>query len=383
MAPTSSTTPLTATPISRNGSMTSQMKGYRINASRASGQQTTSRMQNSRNLTTARIPSRSIVRKEIRKSPADGSTAAVERVVALDWSGDRSAAGQRRKIWAGVWTAGASGDPCSGTVRLEAGRTRREVTEWLIEMAGETPRMVVGIDCCFSFPEWFLREHGCATVFDFWASVAEGKGEEWLHRECADARFWGVAGKARTGKRPEEFAGEGMRRMMRITDWENKIAAGTEAGNALRAASMRGITAKSPFQIGGSGSVGTGSLRAMPVLHRLREHGFQVWPFDNSSLCGQRPQPLLVEMYARLLTGPVAKSSEGARRAYISARRKANLLYAGLSQSVLGNAYGSEDAFDALVCCLEMVGWQSEFGGLHATTESTLLLEGITWRPGV
>ena len=31
----------------------------------------------------------------------------VQRVVAVDWSGDRSAAGQRKKIWAGVWTVGA------------------------------------------------------------------------------------------------------------------------------------------------------------------------------------------------------------------------------------------------------------------------------------
>ena len=39
-------------------------------------------------------------------------------------------------------------------------------------MAEETPAMVVGIDCCFSYPAWFLREHGCGTVFDFWRHVA-------------------------------------------------------------------------------------------------------------------------------------------------------------------------------------------------------------------
>lgn len=383
MALTSSTTPVTTTPSSRNGSMTSQTKGYRISASRASGQQTTSRMQNSRNLTTARTSSCSIVRKEIRKSAAAGSAGVVERVVALDWSGDRSPAGQRRKIWAGVWTAGASADPRLGTVRLETGRTRSEVADWLIALAVETPRMVVGIDCCFSFPEWFLREHGCVTVFDFWASITGGRGEEWLHRECADARFWGVRGLARSGKRPEEFAGEGVRRMMRTTDWENKIAVRHEGRDAAHAASMRGITAKSPFQIGGSGSVGTGSVRAMPVLQRLREQGFCVWPFEDAKLSAQSPQPLLIEMYARLLTGPVAKSSEDARRAYLSARRKANPLYAGLARAVLGKAYASEDAFDALVCCLEMVGWQREFGNLRATTNRTLLLEGVTWRPGV
>src|SRR5665213_3828503 len=200
----------------------------------------------------------------------------VQRIVALDWSGRVDAAGQRRHIWAGVWTAGAG-------VTLEAGRTRDEVAEWLIQMAAETPRMVVSIDCCFSFPAWFLQEHRCKTVFDFWEKVAAGQGERWLARECEDVardeRFWG-----KPHKRPEQFCGEGYRRMMRGTDWENKVAQSLEGGDAARAAKMKGITPKSPFQIGGSGSVGTGSLRAMPFLLRLREAGFRVWPFEDAAL---------------------------------------------------------------------------------------------------
>lgn len=115
---------------------------------------------------------------------ASGSKAVVERVVAVDWSGDRSAAGQRKKIWAGVWTTDPWGRICGGKVRLESGRTRSELVDWLVSLARETPRMVVGIDCCFSFPAWFLGEHGCGSVFEFWKSVSDGKGEEWLHREC-------------------------------------------------------------------------------------------------------------------------------------------------------------------------------------------------------
>jgi hypothetical protein len=301
----------------------------------------------------------------------------LQRVVAIDWSGDKGP-GQRRKIWAGVWTAGAR-----QRVRLESGRTRVEVMDWLVELARETPRMVVGVDCCFSFPAWFLEEHGCATVMDFWEAVARGMGEAWLHRECADGRFWGVTGPARTGKRPAEFSGQGLRRMMRATDWENKIAVRGEGGDAERAAKMFGITAKSPFQIGGSGSVGTGSLRAMPVLLGLRAAGFRVWPFEAAQLAGPEPRPLLVEMYTRLLTGPVAKSNAAARRAYLLARRKSDSAYAGLGRAVLAKAAGSEDAFDALVCCVEMVRWRGEFAGLRATEDAVPRLEGITWRPGV
>lgn len=171
--------------------------------------------------------------------------------------------------------------------------------------------------------------------------------------------------------------------MMRTTDWENKIAVRLDGGDADRAAKMRGITAKSPFQIGGSGSVGTGSLRAMPVLQRLRDSGFRIWPFDDAKLDGTKPEPLLVEIYTRLLTGPVAKSNEQARRAYLSERKKANAAYAHLSRGVLAKACDGEDAFDALVCCLEMVGWRSAFPPLRAVTDQTLRLEGITWRPGV
>jgi hypothetical protein len=285
-------------------------------------------------------------------------------------------------------TNGAPGN-IGGRVTLEGGRTREELAEWLVEMARETRRMVVGIDCCFSLPAWFVAEHGCGTVFEFWRCVAGdaagnvgGMGEEWLHRECAEERFWGVRGGRRTGKRPAEFCGEGLRRMMRTTDWENKIAVRQEGGDAERAAKMRGITAKSPFQIGGSGSVGTGSLRAMPMLVALRAAGFRVWPFESARL-GVRPAPLLVEMYTRLLTGPVAKSNAAARRAYLAAKKKADAAYAGLGRGVVAKARESEDAFDALVCCVEMAKRRAEFPRLRATRDPVLRLEGITWRPGV
>jgi hypothetical protein len=306
--------------------------------------------------------------------------AGMERVVAVDWSGDKGP-GQRKKLWAGVWTAAGAGDV--GKVILEGGRSREELIAWLVELGRETPRMVVGVDCCFSFPAWFLAEHGCATVFDFWQHVAAGHGERWLHRECEDGRFWGVRGTLRTGKRPAEWSGEGLRQMMRKTDWENKIAQGLEGGDPERAAKMVGIQAKSPFQIGGSGSVGTGSLRAMEWLLKLRAAGFRVWPFESSRLGEAEPQPLLVEMYTRLLTGPVKKSNALARREYLLEKKRTDALYAGLSLGVVEKARGSEDGFDALVCCLEMVRWREEFAGLRATQDAVLRLEGITWRPGV
>ena len=180
-----------------------------------------------------------------------------------------------------------------------------------------------------------------------------------------------------------QFSGTGFTTMMRRTDAENKIEQALSGGDPARAALMKGIQPKSPFQIGGSGSVGTGSLRAMEWLEALHAGGFRVWPFERAAL-GSAPKPLLVEIYTRLLTGPVAKSNPVARAAYLKLRRAQEpALYAGLGRNALAGARASEDGFDALVCCLEMVRHQAGFACLRATGDPTLRLEGITWRPGV
>ena len=311
-----------------------------------------------------------------KKATAAGGR--VQRFVGIDWSGRIDAAGQRRHIWSGVWTRADSGRI---TVKLEAGRTRAEMSEWLLALGRETPRMVVGIDCCFSYPVWFLEELGCRDIFSFWRLVASGKGEEWLQASCADRehdrRFWG-----KPHKRPAEFCGEGLRSMFRHTDYDNKIAQALEGGDAERAAKMKGITPKSPFQIGGSGSVGTGSLRAIPMLLRLHEAGWRVWPFEGAEF-GEDARPLLVEMYTRLMTGAVAKSNGDARKRYLAQRRREDPVFAEVGRAVMKKAEGSEDAFDALVSTLEMVRHAEAFPRLRATADPVLRMEGNTWRPGV
>jgi hypothetical protein len=301
----------------------------------------------------------------------------VERVVAVDWSGDRTAAGQRRKIWAAVWTAG-KGPVDGGSVRLEGGRTRDELGEWLVEMAAVTPGMVVGFDFCFGFPEWFAKgEMGCGDGPAFWELVTERHGELWLHRDCADGRFWGKRGSGRGGQRPEEFSGERLHRMLRATDIDCKLAA--LIPEEERAARVRGIAPKSVFQIGGAGSVGTASLRGMAVLKRLREVGFRVWPFD----APEAGQPMVVEMYTRLNTGAVRKSNGAARVSYLRKKQGKDAAYRALPRGVVEKARGSEDAFDALVSCMVMVGKRKEFWELGKPRDGRFAVEGWTWAPGV
>ena len=182
----------------------------------------------------------------------------LQRVVAVDWSGDRGrGSGGRSGLGFGRLLLAFSKGRW-----LENGRTRVELVEWLVEMARETPRMVVGFDFTFSFPAWFLREMGIGSAPEFWRVVADGQGERWLHRECEDGRFWGRVGSQRHGKKPAEFCGEHAHRMLRRAETVLKVRA--EIADPLQTAKIAGIAPKSVFQIGGAGAVGTASLRGMP-----------------------------------------------------------------------------------------------------------------------
>jgi len=305
------------------------------------------------------------------------SAACVQRVVAVDWSGDSSTAGQRRKIGAGVWTANpthghttaVNGAP-GGQVRLVNNMTRETLIDWLIEMARDTPRMVVGVDFCFSYPAWFVAEHGAKTAPEFWKIVVD-HGERWLGRECDDARFWGRVGTFRTGKKPPEFCGDSGLRMLRQADIACKVQG--KILDPSEAAKVKGIAPKSPFQIGGAGAVGTGTLRGIPLLPQLVEAGFSVWPFQPARL------PMLVEIYPRLLTGEVKKGNAEERAKYLRRKRKTEAAYASIGEDVLAKARGSEDAFDALVSAMEMSARRGDFLRLEQATDAVTLLEGAVW----
>jgi hypothetical protein len=132
---------------------------------------------------------------------------------------------------------------------------------------------------------------------------------------------------------------------------------------------VAGISAKSVFQIGGAGSVGTGSLRGMPHLARLRQAGYSIWPFHPAS------SHTLVEIYPRLLTGPVHKSNRQHRAAYLRAAPWP------IPPTLVDRMVDSEDAFDAGISALVMDRHADELHGLGPTTDPVMLLEGDVWRP--
>ena len=239
------------------------------------------------------------------------------RAIAVEWSG--AVTGERTKIWIA--------EAIDGELQtLESGRSRAEAIAWVCARRCEVPSCVVGFDFSFSLPAWFLDAHDCAAIEDAWALVA-ARGETWL-ADCP-APFWGRPGHKRGDEQQLRECEQG---------WN-----------------VRGIVPKSVFQIGGAGAVGTGTLRGIPFLPTLREAGWAIWPYDAPT------DHVVAEIWTRLLTGPVAKSSADGRRAWV----RENTTLRG---RLLRTATDSEDAFDAAACALVL----SRCGDLDATLAKPL-----------
>jgi hypothetical protein len=253
-------------------------------------------------------------------------------VLAVDWSGRRT--GEARHLWTAEAADGV-------LLHLEAGRTRDQLVDELLARVARGEQLVVGFDFSFSLPAWFLDAEGHAHAPDLWAA-ASTDGERWL-RDCPPP-FWGRPGRGRpAGQEP-----------FRVTE--------------ARLAAVGGIRPKSTFQIGGAGSVGTGSVRGFPALARLRAGGFAIWPFDAPAA-----PPVAVEIYPRALTGAVVKRDPAARIAYLDRR------YPGLSAPMRDLAVASEDAFDAAVAALVMSGHETALRTLAPRADPAARREGWVW----
>lgn len=252
------------------------------------------------------------------------------RHVAVDWSGAKNPAG---KIWLAEAVDGR-------LERLEALATREAAVQRIAAYQRFDEQTIVGLDFSFSFPEWFCRELGAQSVLDVWRAVA-ASGEGWLE-QCA-APFWG-----RPGRRRPDLIAHLRKTEERVREFECRPT--------------------STFQIGGAGAVGTGSLRGMPHLLTLRDTGCAVWPFDTPG------HVTLIEIYPRLLTGPVTKSREAARAAYLDA------VAASWNESHRREAEQSEDAFDAAISALEMNARATALTPHHAL-DDVAKIEGEIWVP--
>lgn len=250
------------------------------------------------------------------------------RYVAVDWSGSLSGGGSQ--TWLAAVEEGA-------LVTLQGPMTRAEIVDTLLDSLRRRTRLVAGLDFGFSFPAWYVGRLGCSTVSDLWELAAEA-GESWL-ASCSPP-LWGRPGRPR-----------GPETQHRRTETE---------------VSMR---PKSVFQVGGAGSVGTGSIRGMPALRRLRQGGFGIWPFDDAA------GSFVMEIYPRILTGPGPKSSWKWRSGYLDA------LGWPVDPAQRERSASTEDAFDATVSAFRMWRHAEELEDLESARDGTDLIEGRIWSP--
>jgi hypothetical protein len=253
--------------------------------------------------------------------------------IAVDWSGART--GSERRIWLAEVRAG-------DLVRLENGRSAADLARQLIDVASRVSYLIVGLDFAFSFPGWFLDEHLAGSAHELWR-LAEQEGESWL--AACEPPFWGRPGRPR----PADALERGYRQAELMLDRRPK----------------------SVFQIGGAGSVGTGSLRGMVTLLKLHEAGFRIWPFYSPA------HPVAFEIYPRLLTGPGIKSNAGHRMDYFAQR------YPSLCAQWAELIAGSEDAFDAAISALVMSQHASVLASLPDCHDPLIRREGCIWYPGM
>lgn len=178
----------------------------------------------------------------------------VTSVVALDWSGREKGAEE---------AIGLAHVVDGELSRLENGWRRGGVIDEALAIADAHGDTTIGLDFAFSFPRWYVDERGWGSGREVWDAMRE-EAENLLDR--CEPPFWG-----RSTPRPAGLE------MLRETE--------------------KSLGAKSVFQIGGAGAVGTGSLRGMKHLATLAQEGCSIWPFD-------RPGgPRVVEIYPRVLTG--------------------------------------------------------------------------------
>jgi hypothetical protein len=263
------------------------------------------------------------------------------RVIAIDWSGRRGAE-QRQALWLAEAVDGE-------LVRLEGGRTRVELVQLLIALVDHDPNVIVGLDFTFSLPAWYLRDRGL-TAHELWAALAAETLTPTMRRlglapwmKAPEPPFW-TTGEAHALLAPEQE--------FRHTEQDVRVP---------------GSQPKSVFQLVGGGQVGRGSLYGMQVLHQLTAAGFQIWPFDTPAL------PLVVEIFPRVLTGPVRKNSQRERERYLEA--------VPMPPELRGRAATSEDAFDAAISVLVMAARLDELRALPDASDYAL--EGKIWQPRV
>lgn len=210
-----------------------------------------------------------------------------DRIAILDWS----AAGTPKTGKDSIWLAIADG---SG-VRSENIPTRMQAEARLNALIAEGDRLLIGVDFSLSLPAAALERLGVDAA-GLWRRLATSHTDtaknlsnyrnvaaELNQRLEGDGPFWGNGAKADTPHLPRTKPASA------LPEWRA----------CEEVAQSNGLSPKSCWQLAGAGAVGAQSLTGMPMVHRLRERGATVWPFDPIN------RVTIAEVYPSILSAEV------------------------------------------------------------------------------
>jgi Protein of unknown function (DUF429) len=249
------------------------------------------------------------------------------RFIAIDWSGARLPAAQRRAIVCCVVEG-------HRVTAFEAGRDRQEIVAWLADHGTAGVPTLVGLDFPFAYTAPFL-DH--LRVPDFAALLAriapfESRPQS---RNCADAfitrcgRWW-----ARWSKSEDHQTRRHVER----------VAATRGAESPLRALPLGpGYRFVGPRQVGKAAITGIAALAAL----KARIPGARVWPFEDPAGASL----VLAEIWPRLALAGVVKSDPAARRRHVRALGHSGVQLRPEHRRI---AAASDHAVDALAAAVAM-----------------------------
>jgi hypothetical protein len=256
---------------------------------------------------------------------------AFQRFVAVDWSGARDPAIQRRSICCCLVEAEGR---ALRVVELAGGLDRAATVAKLAALAADPPPTLVGLDFPFSYAEPFLDHLG---VPDFPALLGRMRREAERLEPFVDTTvgpWW-------------QRWGDDRLRTRRVVEQQ---AATRRAESPLRALPAAG----GAFGFTGPRQVGKAAITGLAAIASLLEQAprIGVWPFQE--LAGR--SMVLGEIWPRLAVGSVVKTDAAARARHAADLRQRGIHLAPEHEQA---AIASDDAFDALVSAVAMGlgGW--------------------------
>jgi Protein of unknown function (DUF429) len=253
------------------------------------------------------------------------------RFVAIDWSGARRPAAQRRAI---VRCVVERRDADSHVTCLRGGRDRQEMVAWLAERAEEGAPTLVGLDFPFAYAVPFLDRLGAPDFPALLACLAPLDGAS----EAPDRLDAFVTGCGRW------WARWGRHQDHRTRRYVERLPAMRGAESPLRALRHgRGYGFVGPRQVGRAAITGIAAI----ALLKERVPTVRVWPFEDPAGASL----VLAEIWPRLALGALVKSDPAARQRHVRELGRRGILLRPEHGHV---AAASDHAIDALAAAVMM-----------------------------